>query len=281
MRALLATAALLFGSPLSAATLGGKLAYPGEGLPAMIVVARDAAGATFSIETRAGQARYRLEVPAGSYVLFAIPLGNPPQPGQVPLRGAHTEYSVCGRDKAKMLAGACRTGPLVEVRVSADEQREDVDVDDWYLPDALMATLDLAPFALYPADPAMMPPTRSPDFAAAPALPAPARAGIQRAAARGPFFAARFAVATWGCGPDCMRWALVDMGSGRIRLAEGDLRRKFPCDAEPLEFREESRLLRVHRSDGERVLTQDFVWTDAGLEKKGESVRPAAQFCRR
>lgn len=281
MRALVAAAGLLASLPLAAATLGGRLAYPSEELPAMRVVAREAAGATFTVLTQPRQQRYRLEVPAGNYVVFAIPLGMDPTPGQPPLRGAHTAYSVCGRDKGKMEAGLCRTGPLVEVRVAHEDARADIDVDDWYLTHALAATLELAPFGLYPADPSMMPPTRAPDFGTAPALPAAAREPLRRASTRGPFFAARAAVARWGCGTDCERWALVDMASGRIHLAEGELRRNFPCDADPLEFREDSRLLRVHRLEGERVQTQDFVWTDLGLEKKGESAQAAADFCRR
>ena len=81
---------------LFAATLGGRLAYPSEALPAMVVVARDSAGAMHILETKAGQARYRLEVPAGTYVVYAVPLGIGTAPGKVPLRGAHTAYSICG-----------------------------------------------------------------------------------------------------------------------------------------------------------------------------------------
>lgn len=285
MRALMAAAGLVASLPLAAATLGGSLAYPGEELPAMTIVARDAAGATFTVRTRPQQRRYQLEVPAGTYVVFAIPLGADAMPGQPPLRGAHTAYSVCARDQAKLLAGGCRTGPLIEVSVAQRDAREDVDVDDWYLPDALMATLELAPFARFPADPAPMAATRAPDFDTAPALGRSARGRIQRAAVRGPFLAGRAAVARWECGRDCERWALVDMQSGRITMLEDKalqpVRRNFPCEAEPLEFREDSRLLRVHRLDGERVRTQDFLWSGGTLEKRGESAQDAAAFCRR
>src|SRR5258708_332533 len=301
MRALFAVAALLASGALPAATLGGRLEYPGEALPPMIVVARNAVGATLFTQTKAGQARYRLEVPAGSYVVFAIPVGVRAQPGQVPLRGAHTAYSICGRDKARLQAGRCQTGPLVELRVAADERREDVDVDDWYLPEALMATLNLAIqetaadrspgadalFAKYPADPSPLAATKPPDFDSAPAAVKSFRSRILRAPTPGPFApAGRVAVARWGCGSSCESWALVDMASGRITWIDDPavqpLRFDFPCDAQPLEAREESRLLRVHRMEGGRVATQDFVWSAEAqrLEKKEQSSQTVEQFCK-
>ena len=301
MRGLLAAAALLLSGALPAATLGGRLSYPSEALPAMIVVARNTAGATLTTETKAGQARYRLEVPAGTYVVYAIPAGLTTPPGGLPLRGAHTEYSVCGRDKARMQAGRCQTGPLVEIRLGAADRRDDVDIDDWYLPDALMATLNLAissappgqgqsadaVFAAYPADTRPLPATRPPDFDSAPAGAKPFRTRIERAAVRGPNYAGRVAVARWGCGARCENWALVDMVSGRIAWVDDKLlqplRSNFPCDAEPLEYREDSRLLRVHRLEGERVVTQDFLWSNEALrlEKSAESAQGAGQFCRK
>src|SRR5258708_4337748 len=131
MRALFAVAALLASGALPAATLGGRLEYPGEALPPMIVVARNAVGATLFTQTKAGQARYRLEVPAGSYVVFAIPVGVRAQPGQVPLRGAHTAYSICGRDKARLQAGRYLNAPLAQPRLAADPGRGDTDDAHW------------------------------------------------------------------------------------------------------------------------------------------------------
>ncbi len=298
-RALFAAVALLASNALPAATIGGRLSYPSEALPAMIVVARNTAGATLSTETKVGQARYRLEVPAGSYVVFAIPKGVARQPGRIPLRGAHTEYSVCGRDKEKMQAGRCQTGPLVEIRLAATDQRDDVDIDDWTLPDTRMATLNLAisdgpavkssdaAFAGHPADTSPLPFIGKPDFASAPALAKGARGRIERAATRGPYYAGRVAVARWACGRNCEHWALVDMASGRVVMEEDKtlqpLRRNFPCDADPLEFREDSHLLRVHRLDRDMVVTQDFLWSIEAqrLEKSAESAMTAEQFCRR
>jgi hypothetical protein len=281
MRAALGAVLLAAASPLPAATIAGRLSYPSEELPAMTVVARNAAGETFSVETRPRQPRYRLEVPDGRYVVFAIARGTGEATGKEP-RGAHTAYSVCARDKARMLAGRCKTGPLEEVSVTQARGREDVDVDDWYIPDALAATLDLQDvFARYPAD--LNPPasTRVPDFTNAPANAD--RERVIRAVVRGPFYAGRVAVARWPCGEECENWALVDLASGRITWMENaPLRIAFPCKkAEALEFSEASRLLRVHQLDGERVLTRDFVWSyeAARLDPVGESARSVDEFC--
>lgn len=262
----------------------------------MIVVARNAAtGTTTYVETASGQRRYRLEVPAGAYTVFAIPVVTASR-GQI-LRGAHTQYTLCNRDRAKSLAGQCRTGALVEVRLEAQETREDVDVDDWYMPEALAATLNLsiadAPrltgsaFDAYPANTGVLPKTRPPDLATVPAAAISFRSRIERMGTRGPNYAGRVAVGRWACGNTCENWALADLVSGRVVWIEDKalqpVRRNFPCEAEPLEYREDSRLLRVHRADGERVLTQDFLWSDAPprLEKIAESAQSAAQFCRR
>ena len=284
MRWPVTTLLLLVAHPLCAATIGGRLSYPSEELPGMTVVARNAAGETFSVETRPMQARYRLEVPDGRYVVFAIARGIGEPAGREP-RGAHTSYSICARDKARLQAGRCATGPLEEVGVSQARPREDVDVDDWYMPDALAATLELQDlFARYPADLNPPPETRSPDLATAPAGADPER--IQRAVTRGPFYAGRVAVARWPCGEGCENWALVDVATGRIvsvsDTALQPLRTQFPCKkAEALEFSEASRLMRVHRLEGERVLTRDFVWSyEAGrLDAVGESARSVEEFC--
>ena len=139
-------------------------------------------------------------------------------------------------------------------------------------------------FARYPAD--LNPPaiTRETDLSTAP--PGADHARIQLAATRGPFFAGRIAVARWPCGEGCENWALVDIATGRIvsldDAALQPLRSTFPCKkAEALEFSEASRLMRVHRLEGGRVLTRDFVWSyeAARLEPAGESSRTVEEFC--
>ena len=263
MRFSVAAALLLTAGPLPAATIGGRLGYPSEELPPMTVVARNAAGETFSVETRAKQARYSIEVPEGRYVVFAIARGTGEAAGREP-RGAYTTR-----------------GALTEISVTQARGREDVDIKDWNLPEALAATLDLQDiFARYPADLDPPPVTRAPDFALAPA--GADRERILRAVVRGPYYAGRVAVARWPCGEDCENWALVDLGSGRVAWMDEVLRGGFPCKkAEALEFSEASRLLRVHRLDGERVLTRDFVWSYEGLRlvPSGESARSVEEFC--
>ncbi len=153
------------------------------------------------------------------------------------------------------------------------------------VPLALAATPEPPdPFAKYPADLDPPPATRSPDYATAP--PGADLERIQRAVSRGPFYAGRVAVARWPCGELCEHWALVDIVTGRIVSVDDaalqPLRSEFPCKkAEALEFSEASRLLRVHRLDGARVVTRDFVWSyeTARLDAAGESAQSVEEFC--
>ena len=140
------------------------------------------------------------------------------------------------------------------------------------------------PFARYPAD--LNPPAKThvPDLLSAPAGADHER--ILRAAARGPFYAGRVAVARWPCGEGCENWALIDVATGRIVSVDDaalqPLRSAFPCKkAEALEFSEASRLMRVHRIEGERVLTRDFVWSyeASRLEPAGQSTQTVEEFC--
>jgi hypothetical protein len=282
VKRLLAVAALLAGAPLHAASLGGRIEYPSEELPAMIVVARDAAGRLVSTQTRPGARRYRIEVPAGAWIVYGIPLGT----GTPEVRGAHTEYSICARDTARLLAGGCKTGPLVEVRVGAGERREDVDLTDWYLTARAAKALFYGSdplFQRYPEDATPPASTRPPDFSAVPALQGQ-RAAIERAANRGPFFAGRVGIARWGCGKDCENWALVDIASGRIDPLEGlqGLRRNLPCQADPIDFRDDSRLMRVRSLDGAGVLVREFAWSyeNGRLEPLGRSTITPEELCR-
>jgi hypothetical protein len=148
----------------------------------------------------------------------------------------------------------------------------------------LRASGEQDPFARYPADLNPPPETRSPDLATAPAGADVER--IERAVARGPFYAGRVAVARWPCGEGCEGWALIDIATGRIVSIDDPalqpLRSEFPCKkAEALEFSEASRLLRVHRLDGGRVVTRDFVWSyeSTRLDAAGESAQSVEEFC--
>ena len=182
----------------------------------MTVVARNAAGATFAVETRPKQARYRLEAPEGRYVVFAIARGTGDSSGKEPRGGAHTSYSICARDKARLMAGRCATGPLEEVMVTPARGREDVDIDDWY--HARGARGDAGRSRTCSRN---IPPTSTRRPRRARPTSRPRRVGadierIQRAVTRGPFYAGRVAVARWPCGDVCEHWALVDIVTGRI-----------------------------------------------------------------
>jgi hypothetical protein len=279
-----------------AATLAGRLTYPGEALPPMTVVARDATGANvFIMRTARGQSSYRLAVRPGAYVVFAVPDAAP----DPRLRGAYTAYSLCARSRARLAAGRCRTGQLVVVKVAEGDSRTGINVDDWHLSQGVAARLRLpaakaaasaiATLPRYDAYPAAPPPTTTlakPDYDSAPPAARPFRSSLEAAVANGPFFAGTVAVARWGCGSGCERWALIDRATGTITMPGPPLQPlddKLPCAREPLEFQPDSRLLLVHRLDNDRVVTHALLWSDEthGLRELAQSAAPAAEFCAR
>jgi hypothetical protein len=132
-------AALIASTSAFAGSITGGLAFPGDAIPALTVVAVDVnSGKQYRIETRAGQRSYRLDVAAGRYIVFAVPHGPgvEDEPGEQPLRGAYSAFSVCvlsAPDKAE--AGQCQDHQLLTVDVGAQETRKRVDLYDWYLPE--------------------------------------------------------------------------------------------------------------------------------------------------
>jgi len=125
--------------PALAGTITGGLAFPGETIPALTVVAVEQGGKQFSVQTKAGQRSYRIEVPKGSYIVFAVPHGEgvSDEPGQAPLRGAYSKFSTCVMntpDKAEK--GECTEHDLLTVEVVGKDVHKRIDVYDWYLPDA-------------------------------------------------------------------------------------------------------------------------------------------------
>jgi hypothetical protein len=123
----------------SAGTLTGGLAYPGNEIPALTVVAvEQGSGKQFSVQTKAGQRGYRMEVPQGRYIVFALPHGTGAgdEPADKALRGAYSKYSACvmsSPDKASK--GECNEHDLITVDVSAKDMHKRIDVYDWYLPE--------------------------------------------------------------------------------------------------------------------------------------------------
>ncbi len=287
-------------SAVSAATVSGRLAYPSEYLPAMTVIARNVeTGVLVHIETRANQARYRMDLPAGVWVFFAAPMGeSPPPDGRPPLRGAHTVYSQCARNRQLLESGECRTGALLELHLAANQRLDHVDIDDWYLsadmawslaldekelrrPDNYFdAELRFAGFAVAAAR--FIP--KPPNFARAADAAGKFRGELEAAAASGATYAQEVAVARWNCGAACENWALVDLASGHIIWPDAPwqtLRSDFPCAIEPINYRLDSRLLRLHRLDGENIRTQTYLWSNEEnrLTPFVEGVAPAADFC--
>jgi hypothetical protein len=123
----------------AAGTITGGLAFPGDSIPALTVVAvEESSGAQHTLETKEGQRSYRLEVPAGRYIVFAVPHGPgvEDEPGQPALRGAYSAFSVCVLNTPqKAAAGECTDHALLSVEVGAKDIRKQVNLYDWYLPE--------------------------------------------------------------------------------------------------------------------------------------------------
>jgi hypothetical protein len=278
-----------------AATLAGRLTYPGESVPAMTVVARDAAGENvFAVHTTRGQSSYRLAVRPGAYIVFAVP-DTAPDPR---LRGAYTAYSVCAHDRARVQGGRCRTGALVVVKVAESETRTGIDVDDWNLSEEIAATLrwpvgratvtpammTLPRYDAFPATAAAPAAWPAPNYDSAPPAARPFRTRLEAAVTNGPYFAGTVAVARWGCGNGCENWALIDRATGTVTMPERPLQPldyDLPCEHELLEFRPDSRLLLVHQVESDHVVTHALVWQNDthGLRQVAQIVTPVVQFC--
>jgi hypothetical protein len=277
-----------------AATLAGRLTYPGDAVPPMTVVARDAAGENvFAVHTTRGQTSYRLAVRPGAYIVFAVPAAADPR-----LRGAYTTYSQCAHDRARVQSGRCRTGPLAVVKVAEGDSKTGIDVDDWNLPEEIAATLrwpvgkaavtpamaSLPRYDAFPATataPATWP---APNYDSAPPAARPFRTRLEAAVANGPYFAGTVAIARWGCGNGCESWALIDRATGTVTMPERPLQPldyDLPCEHELLEFRPDSRLLLVHQVDSDRVVTHAMVWQNEthDLRQAAQVVTPIAEFC--
>jgi hypothetical protein len=136
----LAVGLAMVSSAALAGTITGGLAFPGDNIPALTVVAvEQSSGKQYSVETKPGQRSYRLEVPQGRYIVFAVPHGEGvrDEPGQPPLRGAYSQFSACVlADPQKAADGKCNEHELLPVEVSAKDVQKRIDVYDWYLPEA-------------------------------------------------------------------------------------------------------------------------------------------------
>jgi hypothetical protein len=122
-----------------AGTITGGVAFPGDSIPALTVVAvEQSTGRQYTVATRAGQRSYRLDVPAGTYIVFAVPHGPgvEDEAGEPPLRGAYSAFSQCVLNSPEKAAeGGCQDHRLLTVDVGGKDTRKRIDLYDWYLPD--------------------------------------------------------------------------------------------------------------------------------------------------
>ena len=127
--------------PPPSGLIGGIIALPGgAAVPALTIVARGLDGqGDHLLQVEAGQTSYRIAVPAGGYIVFAVP-----QDKADPRRGAYTPFSLCARiiRQGGRAIRPCTTGAPLTVEVAAGARRLDVDVDDWALTQEVAATLD-------------------------------------------------------------------------------------------------------------------------------------------
>lgn len=113
-------------------------------------------------------------------------------------------------------------------------------------------------FERYPAEPAM---TKK---AAAPRLVGKARRYrtiLREEAAQPPNFNGHYRLAQWGCGTNCVEWALIDLESGKVWMAPEPLLScagSVPAQADDwFEARVTSSLLYVHSCAADRGLIFD------------------------
>lgn len=271
----LAAALLLVSQAGAAATLVGRITFPGRAVPAATVYAHNVENAALhQTSLRRNEATFRIELPAGRYWVFV----QPSELGLTELYGAHTRYSVCRRQPAH-LVDACNDHALQEVDVTAARRPAALDVDDWFLDDSAAEALDrilgTAPAAPDPAE--LGRPRFSEYRAGAPAtlmadpkldLPAGSKAApfvreLTDAAQKGVNFASAFALARLACGEGCERVALVDLSNGTVLFPDtlAQVATALPCRAdEVLGYRDDSRLLEFTHRDGESVVTDYLLW---------------------
>ena len=143
-----------------------------------------------------------------------------------------------------------------------------------------LALLLLLIFAKYPAAPALR---------GAPAKVRLDSAKVRRfrtvlreEAQQGVNFNGHYRLAKWGCGTNCIEWAVIDLADGRVWMAP---RPMLSCAGSSeggpddwFEFRVDSRLLAAHDCTGNGLRVFDrrtlYEWTPRGPRKLGVSRLP-------
>lgn len=268
-------AALLQSSPAAAAALDGRILYPGRGVPAATVYARNVETAALHAQVLPrNEATFRFDLPAGKYWVFV----RPSEAGLTELYGAFSRYSVC-RLQPDHLVETCVDHSLQEVAVGAATRPAPLIIDDWFLDDASAAELDriLGTTPPEPDDAELGRPRFSEYRATAEApgevrldLPAGSRAAtfareLRTAAARGANFAGAFAIVRLPCEADCEQIALLDFSDGSVTFPESLARvpTALPCRADRVfSWRDDSRLLELTRRDGQTMIVTDYLLWD-------------------
>lgn len=292
----LAAALALLSQAGPAATLEGRITFPGRAIPAATVYARNVESAELhQAPLRRNEAAFRMELPAGKYWVFV----QPREPGLTELYGAHTRYSVCRRQPSHVV-DACNDHALQEVEVTTARRAAALEVDDWFLDDSAAETLDrilgTAPAA---PDQAELGRPRFSEYRASASatlmadlkldLPAGSKATsfarqLTDAAQHGVNFASIFALARLPCGEGCAQVALVDLSNGTVVLPESlaQVSTALPCRShEVLGYRDDSRLLEFTRREDGSVVTDYLLWdgTRRSFTLLAQYRRSLERFC--
>lgn len=111
-------------------------------------------------------------------------------------------------------------------------------------------------FAQYPPEAPLTKPAAKPDVRKQPARRY--RTVLREAAKEGVNFNGHYRVARWGCGTNCISWAVIDLATGRVWMAPEMLTSWWSPGEQPentpdwFEFSPTSALLYVHTSEGRR-----------------------------
>jgi len=112
---------------------------------------------------------------------------------------------------------------------------------------AIALILGAVDFAAYPADEALATPAAKPVVTGTAAKFA---TQIREAAKQPADFNGHFKIARWGCGSNCLQWAVIDQQTGRVLMAPRTLNSCMPGDAADaaqfpdwLDYRADSRLV--------------------------------------
>jgi hypothetical protein len=95
---------------------------------------------------------------------------------------------------------------------------------------------------------------------------------LREEAREGPNFNGHYRVASWGCGTNCIEWAIIDLETGKVWFApEPAYSCWSPEPSDGLEIRITSSLLYLHVCDppfrGSRAFNRRrlYVWRDSAL----------------